>query len=94
MMSTFKLGQTVRYGRTGTVGKIVSFSEIDGYEYAEIDTTGLIYRLDQLIEISEEVKSTKASRNVREETLEEQAKLQRIRESAWMDVDNSCEGGG
>lgn len=93
-MSTFKLGQTVRYSRTGTVGKIVSFSEVDGSEYAELDTTGLMYRTDQLIEISEEVKSTKAARNVREETLEEQAKLQTIRESAWMDVDNSCEGGG
>jgi len=93
-MSTLKIGQTVRYSRTGTVGKIVSLSEIDGFEYAEIDTTGLIYRLDQLVEIHDEYKSKTTTRNVKEETRDEQAKLQAMRESAWMNVDNSCEGGG
>jgi len=94
VMSTFKIGQTVRYSRTGTVGKIVSFSESDGSEYAEIDTTGLCYRVDQLVEIHEEYKQKSVARNVKEETRDEQAKLQAIRESAWMNVDNSCEGGG
>ncbi|HJJ39699.1 MAG TPA: DUF2098 domain-containing protein [Methanocorpusculum sp.] len=93
-MSSLKIGSTVRYSRTGTVGKIVSFTEIEGAEFAELDSTGLLYRIDQLIEISEEVRSVKTERSVKEETAEEQAKLQAMRESAWMNVDNSCEGGG
>ena len=45
-MSEFEIGQTVRYSRTGTVGKIVSVAEIDGSTFAEIHTTGLLNGMD------------------------------------------------
>ncbi|HJJ47069.1 MAG TPA: DUF2098 domain-containing protein [Methanocorpusculum sp.] len=93
-MSEFKMGATVRYSRTGTVGKIVSFAEVNGAEFAGLDSTGLLYRIDQLIAISEEVHATKIERGVKEKTAEERKNLQEIREFAWMNVDNSCEGGG
>ncbi|HJJ31083.1 MAG TPA: DUF2098 domain-containing protein [Methanocorpusculum sp.] len=93
-MTDFTPGQTVRYSRTGTVGKIVSLTECEDAVYAELDTTGLLYRVDQLVEIAETVRSVKQNRNIRKETAEEQARMQAIRESAWLSVDNSCEGGG
>ena len=93
-MTGFKIGQTVRYSRTGTVGKIVSISRYNDADFAELDTTGLLYRIDQLVEIAEIVRKVKQERNVRKETAEEQAREQAVREAAWLSVDNSCEGGG
>ncbi len=93
-MGEFEIGQTVRYSRTGTVGKIVSFSEIDGYTFAEVDTTGLLYRIDQLVEIHEEVRAVSAERDVKQQVMDEREKLREMQESAWQNVDQSCEGGG
>ena len=93
-MAELKIGQTVRYSRTGTVGKIVSVSENEGQTYAELDSTGLLYRADQLIEIAEVARVAKQERNIKKETAEEQARQKAINESAWLSVDNSCEGGG
>ncbi len=93
-MSGFEIGQTVRYSRTGTVGKIVSFADIEGNKFAEIDATGLLYRLDQLIVIHDEIKAAPAGRNSRQDAAEEQAKLQEMQETAWQNTDQSCEGGG
>jgi hypothetical protein len=42
------VGAVVRYPRTGTTGKVVRVEEIDGRQYAEIDSTGLYYRVDEL----------------------------------------------
>ena len=46
-------GMRVRYPRTGTAGTVVRIENIDGSEFAEIDTTGLLYRTDQLVRIEE-----------------------------------------
>jgi len=48
-------GMQVRYPRTGTAGTVVRIEEIRGIEFAEIDTTGLLYRTDQLIPIEGEI---------------------------------------
>ena len=93
-MAELKIGQTVRYVRIGTVGKIVAFSEQDGMTFAELDTSGLLYRIDQLVEIAETTHVKKQKRNVRKEAADEQERLKAINESAWLTVDNSCEGGG
>lgn len=93
-MAELRIGQTVRYSRTGTVGKIVAVSEQDGMVYAELDSTGLLYRADQLVEIAETTRVAAKKRNIKKETAEEQARMQAIQESAWLSVDNSCEGGG
>ena len=93
-MSEFEIGQTVRYSRTGTVGKIVAFAEIDGSTFAEVGTTGLLYRIDQLVEIHEEMRASAEKVDVKKQILDEREKLREMQESAWLNVDQSCEGGG
>ena len=39
----------VRYPRTGTTGKVVRIEQTDRDTFAELDTTHLLYRTDQLI---------------------------------------------
>jgi len=41
-------GQKARYPRTGTTGTVVRLLQMEGAEYAELDSTGLLYRTDQL----------------------------------------------
>ncbi|MDD4127626.1 MAG: DUF2098 domain-containing protein [Methanomicrobium sp.] len=43
------VGGIVRYPRTGTTGKIVEILKSDGFTFAKIDSTGLLYRADMLI---------------------------------------------
>lgn len=93
-MTAFKIGDTVRYSRTGTVGKIVTFMEEKDNTFAELDSTGLYYRLDQLTGISEVILHTEKPRDVRKDFKQEQAELQEMKENAWQNTDQSCEGGG
>lgn len=90
----FEIGQTVRYSRTGTVGKIVSLVNDNGYDFAELDSTGLLYRADQLTAINEVIKSDRRETDVRKDILDEQEKIRDMQESAWQNTDQSCEGGG
>ena len=46
---TMEAGTSVRYPRTGTSGTITRFVDKEGKRFAEIDSTGLLYRLDQLV---------------------------------------------
>ncbi len=93
-MSTFKVGETVRYGRTGTVGKIVSFMEERGYTFVELDSTGMYYRIDQLTVIKEGRHHVEKSPDFRKDFKEEQEKIRDMQENAWQNTDQSCEGGG
>ena len=93
-MDTFEIGQTVRYSRTGTVGKIVSIYKDGDWEYAELDVTGLMYRIDQLVAIHEEERKASLETDVKSAVLEEQRKMREMQESAWQNTDQSCEGGG
>ena len=93
-MSTPAIGQTVRYGRTGTVGKIVAFVEENGFTFAELDSTGLYYRIDQLTAISEVVHKETRHSDFRKDLEEEQKSVREMNESAGQKTDQSCEGGG
>jgi len=44
-------GSLVRYPRTGTAGTVESVEKIEGKTFAKIDSSGLLYRVDQLITI-------------------------------------------
>lgn len=88
------VGMRARYGRTGTVGTVTALQAIDGETYAVLDSTGLLYRVDQLA-------PTGAARERKERTNEEvEEQLRREREGVMrtdagqFDLDNSCEGGG
>ncbi|HEX3002052.1 MAG TPA: DUF2098 domain-containing protein [Methanoregula sp.] len=89
-------GMRVRYPRTGTAGTVLRIEEIRGVTFAELDSTNLLYRVDQLIP------ATAANRTGT--TIHEDAKniIAREREytagsefqDALKNIDQSCEGGG
>jgi hypothetical protein len=90
------LGMRVRYPRTGTTGKILRIEEIKGDSFAELDSTSLFYRIDQLIPVSGPEKKSST-------TIEDAKKvIAREREFAagtefqdiLKNIDQSCEGGG
>lgn len=91
------LGMRVRYPRTGTTGKILSTKQVKGVTFAELDSTNLLYRIDQLIPATTTTQKTVA-------TIVEDAKKVVARErefaagsdlqEALKNVDQSCEGGG
>jgi hypothetical protein len=90
------LGMRVRYPRTGTTGTVLRIEQIRGEPFAELDSTHLLYRVDQLIPSAASDKTVT--------TIIEDAKkvIEREREyaagSEWQEalknVDQSCEGGG
>ena len=89
------VGAIVRYPRTGTTGKVVRIEEIDGRRYAEIDSTGLYYRVDELIGADKTTGKTEREERSLEEYLKEHRELQEQLEEVWeVGTDRSCEGGG
>lgn len=94
MTSSLSIGQTVRYGRTGTTGKIVALIEENGETFAELEDTSLYYRLDQLTPISEVVQKKELRRDAKKDFEREMENMKEMKESAWQNTDQSCEGGG
>lgn len=90
------LGARVRYPKTGTTGKILHMEEIRGETFAELDSTRLLYRIDQLIPI------TGTEKTVSSITEDAKKVIAREREfaagsglqDALKNIDQSCEGGG
>jgi len=90
------LGIRVRYPRTGTTGKILKIERVRGETFAELDSTNLLYRIDQLIPVTVTEKTVS--------TIVEDAKKVIARErdfaagselqDALKNIDQSCEGGG
>ncbi|MDD1702467.1 MAG: DUF2098 domain-containing protein [Methanoregula sp.] len=90
------LGMQVRYPRTGTMGSVVRLEQIRGDLFAELDSTHLLYRADQLIPAEHARQAAK--------TVVEDAKtvIKRERDFAagnelqesLKNIDQSCEGGG
>lgn len=91
------LGMTVRYPRTGTTGKILRIEQVSGDTFAELDSTNLLYRIDQLIPATSSPQ--KAATTVVEDV---KTILSRERgfaaggdiQEALKNIDQSCEGGG
>jgi len=94
--SVLQAGASVRYPRTGTFGVITRLVDKNGKRFAELDSTKLLYRLDQLIpaeavrKIEQEIgrdeqiaRLESERRSVEEESLEEIPSL-----------DGACAGAG
>ncbi|OPX61708.1 MULTISPECIES: DUF2098 domain-containing protein [unclassified Methanoregula] len=90
------LGTRVRYPKTGTTGKILHIEQIRGETFAELDSTHLLYRIDQLSPVTGTEKTVSS-------TIEDAKKvIEREREfasgsglqDALKNIDQSCEGGG
>lgn len=89
------VGAVVRYPRTGTTGKVVRVEEIEGRQYAEIDSTGLYYRTDELVSADRTTATTERKERSLEEYIEEHRELQEQLEKVWeKGTDQSCDGGG
>jgi len=93
------VGAVVRYPRTGTTGKVLQVEEIDGRQYAELDSTGLYYRLDELVSVDRMDRTVerveRSPESYIEDFLKEEGELQQQLKEVWeKGVDQSCEGGG
>jgi hypothetical protein len=89
------VGAVVRYPRTGTTGKVMRIKEIDGWNYAEIDSTGLYYRVDELVGVDRTTRTVERKEQSLEDYLEETKKLSRQLKEVWTEgIDQTCEGGG
>ncbi|CCJ36345.1 hypothetical protein BN140_1422 [Methanoculleus bourgensis MS2] len=89
------VGAVVRYPRTGTTGKVLRVEEIDGRQYAEIDSTGLYYRVDELVSVDRVAGKVERVERSLEDYLEERKELQQQLKEVWeKGTDQSCEGGG
>jgi hypothetical protein len=90
------IGMRVRYPRTGTTGIVSRLESEHGIQFAELDSTHLLYRVDHLIPAFAAEKSSS--------TISEDARtvIEREREfasgsglsEALKNIDQSCEGGG
>ncbi|MDD1718547.1 MAG: DUF2098 domain-containing protein [Methanoregulaceae archaeon] len=92
------VGMQVRYERTGTTGKVMRIAKEEGECFAELDSTHLLYRIDQLVPTG-----SLARKAVHDEKREDQKKqLEKERSFASSgefaesvkNIDQSCEGGG
>lgn len=91
-----EVGMRVRYPRTGTTGTVVALTVEGGQTFAELDSTHLRYRVDQLVP-ARSVQQEKGG--AIEDTIE---KIRKERDfysvsgfqEAIAHTDQSCEGGG
>jgi hypothetical protein len=90
------LGMRVRYPRTGTTGTILRIERIRGDMFAELDSTNLLYRADNLIPASSPEKTAKTAVDDAKKVIEREKEFAAGRElqDAWKATDQSCEGGG
>ena len=89
-------GMRVRYPRTGTTGTIQRIEHIRGDIFAELDSTNLLYRIDQLIPASSSDKAAVTIREDAKKIIERERAFAAGNEmtEALKNIDQSCEGGG
>ena len=89
-------GMRVRYPRTGTTGTILRIEHIWGDVFAELDSTHLLYRIDQLIPASVSDKATVTISEDAKKVIERERAFAAGNEmtEALKNIDQSCEGGG
>lgn len=90
------LGMRVRYPKTGTTGTVMHLEQIKGSMFAELDSTNLLYRIDQLIPAEHVEKTNKAIVEDAKTVIEREREFAAGNElqEAWKNIDQSCEGGG
>jgi hypothetical protein len=90
------LGARVRYPKTGTTGKILHLEQIRGETFAELDSTHLLYRIDQLTPVTGAEKTVSAIVEDARKVIEREREFAAGSglQDALKNVDQSCEGGG
>src|SRR5512136_1540596 len=90
------VGMQVRYPRTGTTGTIQRIETVRGSAFAELDSTHLLYRIDQLISATGAEKVQKTAIDDAKKAIEREREYASSTEflDALKGTDQSCEGGG
>jgi hypothetical protein len=90
------LGMKVRYPRTGTTGMVRHLEQIKGTLFAELDSTNLLYRIDQLIPAEHTGKTATTIIEDGKSVIEREREFAAGTEyqEALKNIDQSCEGGG
>ena len=90
------VGIQVRYPRTGTTGTIQRIETVRGNAFAELDSTHLLYRIDQLIQAGSADKVKKSTVEDAKKLIEQEREYASSTEflEALKGTDQSCEGGG
>jgi len=90
------LGMRVRYPRTGTTGTILRIEQVRGDVFAELDSTNLLYRIDNLVPATSTEKTKKTIADDAKKIIEREKEFAAGTEiqDAWKATDQSCEGGG
>jgi hypothetical protein len=90
------VGIQVRYPRTGTTGTIQRIETVRGSAFAELDSTHLLYRIDQLIPAGSAEKVKKSTVEDAKKLIEQEREYASSTEflEALKGTDQSCEGGG
>ncbi len=96
MVPVIDIGSYAKYPKTGTFGTVVRFQEQHGQTFVELDSTHLLYRIDQLIPASFEEQATIDSKD--KEIKKIVYEREDLGESAFNDAafqqDGACHGGG
>ncbi|MBN1167386.1 MAG: DUF2098 domain-containing protein [Methanospirillaceae archaeon] len=95
MTPAIQPGQTVRYPRTGTSGVVVSISDREGVQFAELDSTGLLYRIDQLVpaQLTSHTKTEKEDDSLEQIRKERESDLY-SEQIDTTSLDGACSGAG
>lgn len=88
------VGMAVRYPRTGTAGKVARIEEVRGETFAEIDTTGLLYRVDTLEAAAQPGRNREEREKDVTDLVRREREFGKDLKDAWKNIDNACEGGG
>ena len=90
------VGIQVRYPRTGTTGTIQRIETVRGNAFAELDSTHLLYSIDQLIQAGSAEKVKKSTVEDAKKLIEQEREYASSTEflEALKGTDQSCEGGG
>jgi hypothetical protein len=88
------VGMNVRYPRTGTTGKVVRIEKIERDTFAELDTTHLLYRTDQLISFEPKAEKEAKKGGGELEQVAKEREFTRSVQAEWLSADELCDGGG
>ncbi len=90
------VGMRVRYPRTGTSGTIVALTVEGGENFAELDSTHLLYRVDQLVPAGSMVEKRSGTLDDTIEKVKKEREFYSLTgyQEAISHTDQSCEGGG
>ena len=90
------LGMRARYPRTGTTGKILRIEQIKGDTFAELDSTSLLYRIEQLIPATGTEKTISPLNEDTKKIIAHEREFAAGTEfqEVLKNIDQSCEGGG